>query len=81
MKLEFECTYCGHKWNKTAYDKQSVEDEKCPKCKDLTLKVRDVQVSKIDYYQGSPPFPAKDTKFDSGWPWGMGGFIDPGSVD
>lgn len=64
MRVSIECMYCGHKWEKMAYNKQSIEDEKCPKCNDSTLKVKDLEASKIDYYQGSPPFPPKEEK---GW--------------
>jgi hypothetical protein len=50
--------YCGHKWDKVVYNKQSIEDEKC-RCGDSNLKVRDLSVAKIDAYKGCPPFPPK----------------------
>jgi hypothetical protein len=79
MILALECLYCGHKWEKNAYNAISLESERCPRCKDSNLKVKELSKSKVDYYVGCPPFPKKEE--DSGWPWGMGGFIDPGSVD
>lgn len=81
MTLDLECMYCGHKWEKTAYDRRSIESATCPKCKDSNLKVRDRDTSKVDYYKGSPPFPPKPIKLDTGFPWSMGGFEDPGSID
>lgn len=81
MRVELECTYCGKKWEKIAYNKQSIESEVCSRCKDTNLKVRDLDTTKVDYYQGCPPFPSKDSKDDAGFPWSMGGFEDPGSID
>lgn len=83
MTVELECTYCGHKWEKTVYNKQSIENEKCPHCGDSTLKVRDASTSKIDAYKGSPPFPPKrDTdwtfKKDDGLVFGID-FAFPGA--
>jgi NAD-dependent SIR2 family protein deacetylase len=72
MRVELECTYCGHKWEKTAYNKESIESEVCPHCKDSTLKVRDLSTSKVDYYKGSPPFPTRGndwTFMGSGYPF------------
>ncbi len=59
MKLELECMYCGHKWEKEAYNRQSVDAEICPRCKDSSLKVRDFNAARIDSYKGCPPFPPK----------------------
>lgn len=59
MNVELECAYCGYKWDKTAYNKSSIESEKCPHCGDTNLKVRDANVAKIDAYKGCPPFPPK----------------------
>jgi hypothetical protein len=73
--------YCGHKWDKVVYNQQSVVDECCPKCKDRFIKAREYSASKIDTYIGCPPFPVKLKEEDSGWPWGSGGFENPGSVD
>jgi hypothetical protein len=64
MTVELECTYCGHKWEKMVYNKQTVESERCPHCNDSNLKVRDASVSKVDTYAGSPPFPPKN---DADW--------------
>lgn len=52
--------YCGYKWVETLYNKQSLEGKTCihGNCKDKNLIVRDV-TSKIDYYQGCPPFQPK----------------------
>lgn len=66
MKVQIECTYCGHKWTETVYQKSSVENMTCiwGNCKDSNLIVRDMSVGKIDYYAGSPPFP------EDNWPLG-----------
>ena len=56
MKLELTCTYCGHKWIHEGYNRQSVASEKCKICKDQNLKAKDLDVTKVDYYAGSPPF-------------------------
>ena len=59
MTVELECMYCAHRWEKTVYNKQSIEAEVCPRCGDSSLKVRDATTSKIDAYKGCPPFPPK----------------------
>ena len=69
IEIQLECTYCGNKWNATAWSKVEIDSMICSKCKDSRLVVRD-RTSKVDYYQGSPPFPEKK-KQDNGWPWGM----------
>jgi DNA-directed RNA polymerase subunit RPC12/RpoP len=66
MDIGLECTYCGHKWEKTFYNKHSIEAERCPRCKDASLKVKDLAKTKVDYYQDSPPFPPKKDD-DGGW--------------
>jgi len=67
LEIQIECTYCGNKWNATSWSKTEIDSMICPKCKDSRLIVRD-RTSKVDYYQGSPPFPPK--KQDD-FPWGM----------
>jgi hypothetical protein len=70
--VELECMYCGHKWEQTVYNKQTVENSWCPKCKDSNLKVRDLAAAKIDTYAGSPPFPPKpEKKGPPDWSFGM----------
>jgi len=90
MKIELECTYCGKKWEATAYNKQMIEAMSCSKCGDSNLKVRDravskidtyttkeTTVSKVDYYQGCPPFPPK--KLEPDWTYmGMDYGFAPG---
>lgn len=68
MKVSLECTYCGHKWEKTVYNQSSLEGMSCEhgNCKHKELKVKDLS-SKIDYYQGSPPFPIS-IKLEPYWP-------------
>ena len=60
MKVQLECTYCGHRWIKSVYNKDSLFGELCPhgKCKCKRLIFRDIS-EKIDYYKGAPPFPIK----------------------
>lgn len=59
MIVDIECTYCGKKWSRLIYARESLDSEKCSKCNDKNLKVRDQAKSKIDYYGGSPPFPVE----------------------
>jgi hypothetical protein len=70
VNLIIECTYCGHKWEKAVYNKQSIEDEKCVRCGDSNLKVRDASVSKVDAYKGCPAFPQKKITLND---WNMVG--------
>lgn len=78
MDIELECTYCGHKWEKTIYNKSSIESERCPKCKDASLKVRDLAKTKVDYYKGSPPFPPGK---DDDWNRGGGSWLSINGLD
>lgn len=58
MYVELECTYCGFKWEESVSTKAEIDEMACihGNCGDTNLKVRDVARTKIDYYQGSPPF-------------------------
>jgi hypothetical protein len=73
------CQYCGHKTTKVIYNQKSLTDETCDKCDDKNLVVKELSKSKIDFYEGCPPFPEKGVKDsescnpDAGWPWSMGG--------
>ncbi len=58
MILEIECLYCGYKWERNVYMRTSMDNEKCLKCKDSHLKVRDMNDVKVNYYLGSPDFPS-----------------------
>jgi len=58
MLLKLECKYCGYSWLRQAYSKDVVNVVICPKCNDKNIVARDAE-SKIDYYQGCPPFPTK----------------------
>lgn len=76
MKVSIECTYCGHKWEETVYNKSSLVDKTCKNgnCRHSQLIVRDLS-SKINYYEGSPEFPPKVE--DNGWPYSAGGYGNP----
>lgn len=63
MEVEFECTYCGKVWKSHPRSQVEIEAARCSKCGDTTLKVREASKSKVDYYQGSPPFPEKTVKY------------------
>lgn len=58
-RYELTCQYCGYSWeiqyapNGTIY---------CHKCKDSSIKAKDLHRDKIDYYAGSPPFEEKEDK-------------------
>lgn len=50
------CTYCDHKRITRFYNKLSIKSERCAKCNDKHLKVKDLSYVKIDTYAGSPDF-------------------------
>lgn len=56
MKTELTCNYCNHKWIILAANKNQIEAQYCPKCIDTSITVRDANRSKIDTYEGAPPF-------------------------
>lgn len=56
MIVELTCKYCGKKWERHVYTKSTLSRERCTRCGDRNLTAKDVDNSKIDYYQGSPPF-------------------------
>jgi hypothetical protein len=58
MLLKLICTYCGYTWLRQAYSKDVVNSLVCAKCNDKNIIAKDAE-SKIDYYQGCPPFPIK----------------------
>lgn len=52
-EIDFECNYCGIVWSER---KNSIPmDTKCIRCGDHNIVLKERH--KIDYYQGSPPFP------------------------
>jgi len=57
--FSFECTYCGKKWEAAPTLAEEIASAKCGACKDTNLIIKDLRKSKIDYYQGTPPFPEK----------------------
>lgn len=69
MKVEFECTYCGYRWVEEIWNKDTISSKVCKKgnCRTKNLLARDLQATKVDYYQGSPPF--QEPKKDNGWPY------------
>jgi hypothetical protein len=61
--LYFTCTYCYNKWEKSVYSSDSsLSHIKCAKCGDRNVIVKRASEEKVDYYQGSPPFPEKIKK-------------------
>lgn len=66
MKVQITCTYCGFQYIKEVYSESTLRYEKCTNgnCNDKRLIIKDL-TNKIDYYQGSPPFP---TKTEPVWP-------------
>jgi hypothetical protein len=61
MKVHIMCRYCGFKLVKEIYGQSSLENEKCIKCGDRDLDVKEFSKSTVDYYQGCPPFPDKNS--------------------
>lgn len=71
LNLLLICTYCGKKWERTVYGISNVENERCSKCGDTKIEVRDNSKSKVDYYSGCPAFPKKpDNGGNETPPWG-----------
>lgn len=64
MYCSIECIYCGHKWKQHIYTHGSAKDLKCPKCKDVTLKITESEKNNIDYYKDAPPFQPKKVEDD-----------------
>lgn len=64
MRILFECTYCGNRWEDEVWNQSRIESTRCPKCGDKKLKVKDANTAKIDTYKGCPPFPEKKRKYD-----------------
>ena len=50
------CQYCNSQWKQDYVYKTDLH---CKTCKDRNIRVIDTRVDKIDYYEGSPPFPPK----------------------
>jgi hypothetical protein len=63
--ITFECKYCGRKWDKLIYSQLQGEKEACA-CGDKRLIARVKEsIKKIDYYQGSTPFPDQPTPLET----------------
>lgn len=67
MIASLTCKYCNYSWQDTFYNEMSVKNQRCEKCGDKDLKVRDYKDEIVDYYVGCTPFPEKeiDIKEDS----------------
>lgn len=63
MELLFICRYCDHKWRKHVYS-NTVTDEKCLRCGDTNIDVKELSKARIDSYIGCPPFPEKPIEKD-----------------
>lgn len=78
MDLQFICRYCDHKWERNVYGTQGLENERCPKCNDLDIQIKDLSKTKIDTYAGAPAFKEKEEETGElpglRWPssWNMG---------
>lgn len=59
MELLLICRYCDNKWTRNVYGKASLE-EKCVKCGDTNIDVKELSKTKIDSYVGCPPFKEKE---------------------
>lgn len=69
MNIHITCLYCGYNWSEQAFSATAIT-KKCLACGDKNLKVKSEEESKIDYYQGSPPFPKKEEEVkERDWEW------------
>ncbi len=64
MMVQLECTYCGKIWKAYAHTKAAIEAMNCTRCGDTSLKITNLEDSKIDYYKGCPPFPEKHKSYN-----------------
>jgi hypothetical protein len=76
MKVELHCQYCGYKSEREVFDPKYLKGDRCRKCNDLNLVVRELSAVKIDTYKmdqekkvetfdsyiGCPAFPPKVEK-------------------
>lgn len=58
MIVSLTCTYCDHYFTRYVPKKSELNNAYCIKCGDSNLKIRDLALSKQDYYSGAPEFPA-----------------------
>lgn len=70
MQLLLTCKYCDHKWEISTYS-DSVPEEKCSRCGDPNIRVTELSKSKIDAYEGCPPFVDRDEKDPNGGYYGF----------
>lgn len=54
------CKYCDYKFEVEYYSIASAQFDRCKKCGDKNLKIEEITKSKIDYYEGCPPFQNDD---------------------
>lgn len=57
------CEYCNFSWEVNYVTKDRIF---CTVCNDPNLRIIDLASTKIDYYQGCPPFP-KDKPDTTDW--------------
>lgn len=65
MKLLLTCRYCNFKWESVIYS-NDISTEKCWKCGDTNIDVKDFDKTKIDGYIGCKPFPNKESYEETG---------------
>jgi hypothetical protein len=58
MKVLLVCRYCAYSWERNMYMGEAFQ-EKCWKCGDTNIDVKDMAKTKIDGYVGCPEFPEK----------------------
>ena len=64
MNFVIICLYCDHKETRQYFSKSMVKGDKCSRCGDKNLKVKEESSTKIDTYIGCPEFPDTESKDD-----------------
>lgn len=64
MRVKLTCHYCGTQCEREISSQRELEDSACRICDQKEFSVKDITYSKVDYYKGCPPFPAKEKAKD-----------------
>lgn len=59
MQYLLTCLYCNNSWRIKVYSNIKLEG-KCSKCHDTNISIKELDKSRIDAYQGCPPFAEKN---------------------
>lgn len=72
--MQLTCQYCNWKWRLHIYSDSKIEN-KCNKCGDTNITVKELNKTRVDAYQGCPPFEEKKQEIildTPSWPHWLG---------